>query len=386
MLYALGVILYELLADRLRYMITGKLHEGVQAILESEPARLGSIDRQYRGDIETIVAKALEKEKARRYGSAAALATDIRRHLADQPVLARPTTASYQIRKFARRHKALVGGLVAVFVVLVAGITASAWQARRANQERDRAVREKERADFETATARAVADFLQKDLLAQASANAQARPDVKPDPDLKVRTALDRAAARLEGKFAAQPLVEASIRQTLGDTYWDLGLYAESERESARALETRTRLLGAEHPDSLYSLNKLGDLHRMRGNFAQAEPIMTRVLEVQRRVYGDQDNQTLGTMNNLALLYIDQGKFAQAEPLARTVLDTLIRQQGADTAQAALVMGNLGLVYWWQGKFGEAEALQTKALEIRRRTLGEEHPDTMINMNNLASL
>jgi serine/threonine protein kinase len=115
--YALGVILYELLAGKLPYAVDRKLlPEAVHVIREDEPARLSSINRTYRGDIETIVAKALEKDKARRYGSAAAFASDIRRYLADEPITARRPSASYQLQKLARRHKALVAGTAAVFL------------------------------------------------------------------------------------------------------------------------------------------------------------------------------------------------------------------------------------------------------------------------------
>ena len=131
--YALGVILYELLAGRLPSEIGHRVHEAVQTIRDEDPARLSSVNRTYRGDIETIVGKALEKDKARRYTSAAAMAEDIRRYLSDQPITARSATATYQLQKFARRHKALVGGTAAVFVVLVGGIVASTWQARRAS-------------------------------------------------------------------------------------------------------------------------------------------------------------------------------------------------------------------------------------------------------------
>ena len=105
-IYALGVILYELLSEKLPYDISRKpLPEAIEVIRQEEPAPLSSINRSYRGDIETIAAKALEKDKGRRYGSAAELAADIRRYLADEPVTARPASATYQLQKFARRHK-----------------------------------------------------------------------------------------------------------------------------------------------------------------------------------------------------------------------------------------------------------------------------------------
>src|ERR1700693_4691389 len=116
------------------YKISKKLHETMQAIREEEAARLSTVSRIYRGDIETIVAKALEKDKTRRYASAADLAADIRRYLKDEPIVARPASISYHLQKFARRHKALVGGIAAVFVVLVVGIAASTWEAVRARR------------------------------------------------------------------------------------------------------------------------------------------------------------------------------------------------------------------------------------------------------------
>ena len=207
--YALGVILYELLAGCMPYSISEKLLEVVRVIKEEEPVPLSSINRIYRGDVETIVAKALEKDKTRRYPSAADLGADIQRYLHDEPILARPASTIYQLQKFARRRRALVTGALTVLVVVVAGIVASTWQAARATQERNRTVAEKRRADTESAIAKTVNDFLQNDVLAQASADVQAGPGAKPDPDLKVRTARDRAAARIGGKFEKQPLVEA---------------------------------------------------------------------------------------------------------------------------------------------------------------------------------
>src|SRR5262249_33655625 len=213
-----------------------------KAIREQDAAPWSGGSRIYRGDIETIVAKALEKDRERRYSSAADLAADIRRHLEDQPISAKPPSRAYQLQKFARRNRALVIGVAAVFVVLIAGVLASMREAARARtaesralaaqqaatRDRDRAVKaenqavqdrnaappseaqarndgnaaieEKKRADREAAIAAAVNGFLQNDLLAQASANRQSGRRDPPDPNLKVRTALDRAAERITGK------------------------------------------------------------------------------------------------------------------------------------------------------------------------------------------
>ena len=133
--YALGVILYELLTGKLPHDLTHRSTlDALTAIRDLDPARVGSLDRRLRGDVETIVAKALEKEKDRRYGSAAELAADIRRYLDDQPIVARPPSATYQLRKFARRNKVLVGGVAAAFVILLGGVVASTWQAVRARR------------------------------------------------------------------------------------------------------------------------------------------------------------------------------------------------------------------------------------------------------------
>src|SRR5262249_39293548 len=121
--YALGVILFELLAHRPPYQLEGRpLAEVARLILEEEPPRLGSVNPELRGDVETIVAKALAKDPARRYQSAAELAADLRPWLAHEPIRARPPSVLYQLRQFARRHKALVGGVLATVLALVLGL------------------------------------------------------------------------------------------------------------------------------------------------------------------------------------------------------------------------------------------------------------------------
>jgi tetratricopeptide (TPR) repeat protein len=375
--YALGVMLFELLTGRLPYTLSRQLHEAVQTIREEDPTPLSSISRVYRGDIETIVAKALEKDKARRYASAAELAADIQRYLKDEPIVARGLSTAYQLQKFVRRHTALMSGIAAVFGVLIAGVIASSWEARRAR-------RAEHAAATESANTRAVSDFLQHDLLAQASPASQARPDITPDPDLTVRTALDRAAARIAGKFDTQPAVEAAIRQTVGKTYKELGLYPDAQRQLERTLELRNRALGVNHPDTLAAIHSVAELYRLQGKYAEAEPMFTQALGLQRRVEGSEHPDTLSTMNDLALLYVFRGQPAQAEPLFTEVVRGRRRVLGEEHPDTLTSLNDLALLYRHEAKYAEAEPLLVKVVEHRQRLQGAEHPDTLTGMNNLA--
>ena len=414
--YALGVILYELLAGKMPYMLSKLLHEAVQTIQQTDPAPLSSINRSFRGDIETIVAKALEKDKTHRYASAAELAADIRRYLHDEPIVARPPSTTYQLQKFARRNKALVTGVAAVFLVLVAGIVASTWEAVQAR-------RAQKRAQQESAIAQAVNDFLQHDLLAQASAYNQS----KPDPNITVRTVLDRAAKNIQGKFDNQPTVEAAIRDTIGRTYLDMGLYPEAQKQLERALELERRTLGPENPETIETMIHLGNVadsvrksseaeasfkqtlatanrvlgpdnadtlnaarglanaYFHQGKFAQAQPLYDRVLQSRRRVLGPENPDTLMAMNNLAADYSDEGKNAEAEALFSQVADAHSRALGPDHPDTLLAVNNLADVYVAEGKYVEGEALLSRNIEARRRALGPEHPDTVSSMLDLAN-
>jgi WD40 repeat protein/predicted Ser/Thr protein kinase len=163
--YALGVILYELLASRPPYGLDGlPLPEAVRAIREHEPSRLGSLDGRLRGDVETIAAKAMEKDKARRYATAADLAADVRRHLNNEPIRARPTSALYQLRKFARRNTALVAGVAGVFAALLAGTIVSVAFAWRADQSARVASAKERDATYEVYRARLSAALASHDV------------------------------------------------------------------------------------------------------------------------------------------------------------------------------------------------------------------------------
>jgi tetratricopeptide (TPR) repeat protein len=400
------------------------------AARHTEPGRLVSL---LRGDLDCVVMKCLEKQRDRRYESANGLARDIQRFLADEVVEARPPSRGYRIGKFLRRNRGSALAGAAVAAALIVGVVAFAWQARvarqqrdlarsaeqaearqrhLANQERDRAVaaegqaqldrnraqasaaqalqdrnlalQQKRRADSESAAAKAVNDFLQNDLLAQASSNNQSGETSKPDPDLKVRTALDRAAARVAGKFDRQPELEAAIRNTMGRTYLDLGQYPEALKQVERAVDLYRRSLGANHPKSLTTTNQLGEVYRLQGKYAEAEVLCSRVLEISRRVQGKDHPDTLNAMQTVANIYYLQSKYSAAEGLYQQVLEVRRRRLGLEHPDTLESMNTLAANYDMQGKYPPAEALYSQTLTVRRRVLGPEHPRTLWSANELA--
>jgi eukaryotic-like serine/threonine-protein kinase len=316
--------------------------------------------------------KALEKDRNRRYETVNGLARDLERYLSGDPVEAGPPSAGYRVGKLIAKYRWWVGTAAAFLVLLTIGVVVSAMMAVRAHRAEQITV--------------AVNDSLQKALLAQASASNQAGPNTRPDPDIKVRTALDRAAEGIEGKFGAQPLVEASIRQTIGNTYKDLGLYPAAQHQVERALELRRRLLGEKESATLDSLDSLASVHWLGGRYDQAEALMKELVDRRRRLNGPEHPDTLICMNNLALIYSYEGKYPLADAMFTRTLEIRRRVSGAEHPEALSLMNNLALTYDKEGKYPDAEAMFNNALDIRRRISGPEHPETLTIMNNLGSV
>ena len=320
--YALGVVQYELLCGQLPYDVKQKaIHEVARVIREEQPTRPSTISRQLRGDLETITLKALEKNRERRYQSALELAQDIRRYLAGRAIIGRPPSMVYQLQIFARRHRAIFAALIAVFLVLAVGLAVSSGMYFRAEsareetaRERDRALTAEQEAKKRRAEAEAVTTFLSETLAAVDPSEAQGK-------EVTVREMLDKASEKIDEAFVYQPLVEATLRATIGNTYRVLGENYTAEQHLEKALDLRVRELGGDHQETLVSMKDLAILYRRQSRFDEVEPLYLRSLELSRRVLGEKHPDTLIVMSELAALYRDQGRFDEAEPLHLETLE-----------------------------------------------------------------
>jgi serine/threonine protein kinase/tetratricopeptide (TPR) repeat protein len=409
-IYSLGVVLYELLTGTTPLQPLRRqgatLWELLRMVREEEPptpsTRLDTTDELpaiaanrglepkklrglIQGDLDWIVMKCLEKDRTRRYETASALARDVERYLNEEPVEASPPSAGYRLRKFARKNRKLLGVAAAFALLLAAGTVVSSWQAVRASRERNKAVAEKDRAEEQVAIAKAVNEFLQKDLLGQADI-ANQPVGMERNRNLPVRELLDRAAQRIGGQFQGQQKTEAAIRLTLGNAYRALGEFAEAQKHLERSLALRKELLGPSHLDTLETTNALGALHFAARRYDQAEPLWKEVLEELRRNPDTAQVEALPAMKNLALLYQQQGRYDDAEALLKQSLEGLRVQGGMDHPSTLRAMNHLALLYKARGRYDDAESLLKESLEKDRDQLGSDHPQTINTMSYLASL
>jgi serine/threonine protein kinase/Tfp pilus assembly protein PilF len=400
--YALGVIAYEVLSGRLPYDLHQKLiPEAARIIREEEPTQLSAVDRSLRGDVETIVAKALEKEKSRRYASAEAFASDIRRYLRNEPIAARPASTWYQIRKFSRRNTGLVAGIGLALALLVAGVLGTSVALRRAlraESSLSSQLAQTEAARTESETQRKLAE-------ANAEAETKARkraeainkfvtnalqssdPMQRGKQGTTIAEAMGNAVKEIEaGAFRDDPETEASLLGTIGLILKNDAQYAKAAPLLERALSMNESVWGKESAPTATSLHDLALLHIAQGDLAQAEPLLERSLAILEKVFGPEHGEVASGLNSLGQLLYTKRDFDRAEPLFERALAISEKVHGPESTEVALSLNDLALTHESKGEFDAAEPLLKRSLAIHEKALGPDHPDVAATLNSLAML
>jgi TonB family protein len=359
--YALGVILYELLTGHLPYVVSNDLARAIQAIREEDPVRLSALNRSYRGDIETMVAKALEKDRERRYASAAGMAADIRRYLSDEPIVARPPTATYQLQKFTRRHRALVTGFAAVLVVLIVGIVLIAREAIRANVAEQMGQEQLGRAELAEKQLRTEVERANSAKSAAQAAEEQATSGMLRALAAEKRAMMAKSAAEAE-QFVAQ------------------GKHTEAQALYARVLADDRLLFGNNDPITLSHMAALASayvtprLPLSERKYDRAEKLWKELLSTQRLTLGEDAPGTLETMGSLASLYGLQRKHEEAEALWTRVVDGFRRSAGEESGLTLTSMISLKEIYDAQGKASQAAQLESRVEDTAERLIKRRDP------------
>jgi serine/threonine-protein kinase len=382
--YQLGVLAYELMAGTRPFELSGKSLTEIERVLlntmprepsEAEAAEGGGVDRaQVRGDLDTIIMKALRKEPDRRYRSVEALASDLMRHRAGEPVEARRATFGYRAKKFVSRNRTTVAAGMLVVLLGVAYAVTVTIQADRLAEQRDRA-------RTQAAKAEQVSDFL-VDLIGDADPYATSGGE-KEDP--RVSTVMDRGAERID-ELEGQPAVQAELRSVIGRIYDKVGEFEAAESMLTAALAQRRRL--HEGPDSTVAttLYHLGLHHQLTGNYEQADSLLREALAMRRAVYGPDHPMVAEILGRLgSISWYNLGNYAAADSFLHEALR--IRRAAYDSAhiQIATGLNDLANLYHRQGAYDRAAPYYRKAIAMYRRLEGD-HPSLATIMSNFAAL
>jgi tetratricopeptide (TPR) repeat protein len=368
--YALGVLLYEMIAGERPYDVhRGALVEAIRVICEEPPRPLRATTsgvRRVDGDLETIVYKALEKEAERRYSSAAALVDDVERYLGSQPILARPASAAYQLRKFVDRHRALVGALATVLLVVVMAAVVSTALFLRARTE--------------AAKAEQVAAFLGDMLSGVGPSVARGR-----DTDM-LREILDKTAGRVTTELAGQPEVAAGIQSVLGRTYRELGVLDSAEVHLHAALATHRRLHRGDHPLVADDLFGIASVHLDRGRLPAADSLFRQVIAMRRRLTAEPREKLAEALTGLGNVLVDATRFDEADSVLREGLAIRRSLRAPDDEAIASSFLSIASNEQARGNLDAADSLCRQSLAIHRRIYGGDHPIIATDLSGIGKI
>jgi len=369
--YALGVLLYELLSGQRPFRVkTDSPLEIARAICEQTPdppsvARglnqqpLGLEPRRLKGDLDTIVLMAMRKEPERRYASVGQFSADIRAYLDGYPLLARGDSWHYRARTFVTRQKAAVA-VAALAVLALTGFGIGMGVLAR-------------RADLARRTAERESQFL-------AGMFEAATPEQAHGKTITARDLLDRGAARVAKELVGEPQVEASMLGVIANAYRSLGVYDQSQALAQKAFNLALKNQGASSPEAAKEQELLAELQRDQAHYDKAEPLLRELIATRQKKGEGGDPQTAELMGELGECLYWQAKDDAALDVLRQAL-AIARKNGPDYGADA--RNYLALTLERKGNFEEAGQLLTEAVDINRRTLGADSPAYAISLQNL---
>lgn len=369
--YALGVLLYLLLAGRHPHRFESRAPGDVERTIrerpapppsetasEEYPARRGRL----RGDLDNVILTAIRPEVERRYASVGRLRADIRSHLAGFPVTARPATWRYRAGKFVRRHRAGLAAASLVFLALAGGLAGTAWQAGEATRQATRA--------------EATRDYL-------IGLFETFDPDEAGVEPVTAEDLLDRGAERLARDLAGEPMTRAELGGVLGRLYQRLGLYDKALPLLASSRAELVRAHGERHPESVGATARLARLLYDQGELEEAEALSREALDARRRLFGVGDTAVANSLNDLAEIRNARGHLDEAETLHAEAL-AIDRRSGLQQ-RVATDLDNLGVVLRRAGEHDEARRLLEEALAIRRELYGDRHTKVAMSLVNVSA-
>ncbi len=402
--YALGVMLYELLAGRRPHDLAGlAIVEAARVVWEQEPQRLGTWNRTLRGDVETIVAKALEKDRERRYATAAELAADIRRHLTDQPIDARRASTWYQLRKLARRNRGLVAGLAVAGVALASGAVGTGLALIEARQQRDDAITAKNDADESRRELETVVDFQTRMLsdvdltrvggdIGNRLRNELARTrdgasgtgaawqeqfatyldDINMTNvarDVFKSQVVDRSLATLDATPPQQPRTQSTMRNSLAQTYLGLSLAEPAIEQIDAALE----LVDDDDPLHHELLHQKAQALEVLGRHDEAVALLESLADDLQAVRGADDRDVIALRAQITTDYTILGRYEDALSVADEALALVKRRDGDLSEQGLWLQYHIAAVHQEQGSFDEVERTLREVIAVGTERLGAEH-------------
>ena len=376
--YALGVVLFELLTGQFPYsgQLSGlALRESIctrppRRLSDAQPADAARRTRLAGGDLDTIVAMALRKEPDRRYGSVEQMAADIERHLNGFPVSARKDTLRYRATKFVGRHRSMVAASVAAVVVLAASSVVNYRIARQAENERD--------------TARVVADFMAGIFHAPNPSAASG------GSSLTARELLERGEARIEEELKAKPEVRARLLTIMAQTQKDIGNLDRGLTLFERALHVRLSLHGENHPDVAETLHGMARVLNVKGRYDESEQALRRALRIQQATLPRSSRDTLRTMSTLGLVLNQRGLIDQSAAVLEAALVELRKMgdaaHGSEDDLYEDTLNSYSLALQELGRFDECEQARRSLLELDRRRYGEQHINYAMDLATVGSM